>query len=103
MIDIVAGLWYNELNDHLKGCVNEYFGITSNDEAHLKIVEGTLKTVPDMCIIPLQDYLGLLDSEGRMNIPSTLGCNWRWRCLRTDYNASLAKYIKKITKESNRL
>jgi hypothetical protein len=43
------------------------------------------------------------DREGRMNIPSTLGCNWRYRCTRNDYNATLAKYIRKITKESNRL
>ena len=95
--------WYNELNDHLTWCVNEYFGITPQDKPHLKIVEGTMKTTPFMCIIPLQDYLGLLDSEGRMNIPSTLGVNWRYRCLRSDFNASLAKYIKKITKDSNRL
>ncbi|MBQ5362543.1 MAG: 4-alpha-glucanotransferase, partial [Clostridia bacterium] len=31
-----------------------------------------------LCIIPLQDYLGLGD-EARINTPSTLGGNWRWR------------------------
>ena len=95
--------WYDELNPHLTWCVNEYFHITDRNEAHLKIVEGTLHTPPHTAIIPLQDYLGLTDSQGRMNIPSTLGCNWRYRCTRNDYNATLAKYIRKITKESNRL
>ena len=32
----------------------------------------------DTCIVPLQDYLGL-GEEARMNFPSTLGNNWKWR------------------------
>lgn len=95
--------WYDELNDHLKWCANQYFGINYGDQPHLKIIEGTFKTAPIMAIIPLQDYLGLKDYEGRMNIPSTLGCNWRWRCSRGDFRAPLAKYMYQITKETNRL
>jgi 4-alpha-glucanotransferase len=95
--------WYYDSNDHLKWCIREYFKFSDESKAHLSIIEGTMKTVCDTAIIPLQDYLGLVDWEGRMNIPSTLGCNWRWRALRSHYNADLAKYIKKITKESGRL
>ena len=96
--------WYNELNDHLRGKVNEYFGIEpSGKDANLRIIEGTMKTNVDTCIIPLQDYLGLTDDKGRMNIPSTLGCNWRYRALASDYSDELASYIHKITEESNRL
>ena len=96
--------WYDELNPHLRWCVNQYFGIPEDGAfANLRIIEGTMKTTPDTCIIPLQDYLGLRDSEGRMNIPSTLGTNWRWRCRLSDYNMELAEYIRKITEESNRL
>ena len=72
-------------------------------KAYLNIIEGTMKTPPLVAIIPLQDYLGLTDDKGRMNIPSTLGCNWRWRCKREDYSSELAAYIKRITIESNRL
>ena len=32
----------------------------------------------DTCIIPIQDYMGL-DNSCRMNQPSTVGKNWRWR------------------------
>ena len=32
----------------------------------------------DLCIIPMQDYL-LLDTDCRMNTPSTVGNNWEWR------------------------
>ncbi len=95
--------WYNDSNPHLKWCIEQYFGITNEEESYKKIIEGTLKTNVDLSIVPLQDYLGLYDYEGRMNIPSTLGCNWRWRCAKGAYNSNLSKYIYKITKESNRL
>ncbi|HEX9052657.1 MAG TPA: 4-alpha-glucanotransferase, partial [Anaeromyxobacter sp.] len=35
-------------------------------------------SVADTAIVPLQDVLGL-GSEARMNVPATLGRNWRWR------------------------
>lgn len=95
--------WYYDSSDHLKWCIREHFGVKEGDQVHLKIIEGTLKETPYIAIIPFQDYLGLVDWQGRMNIPSTLGCNWRWRSLRSHYNADLAKYIRKITKESGRL
>jgi len=34
--------------------------------------------VADLAVIPVQDYL-CLGNEARMNAPSTLGLNWRWR------------------------
>ena len=44
----------------------------------------------------MQDYLGL-GSEGRMNIPSTLGNNWMWR-LNNDYETKdLIDKIKRFT------
>jgi 4-alpha-glucanotransferase len=32
-----------------------------------------------MAIVPLQDVLGL-GSAARMNLPGTVGANWKWRC-----------------------
>ena len=37
-----------------------------------------LASVADLAIIPVQDYIGL-GSEARLNEPSTLGNNWKWR------------------------
>lgn len=45
-----------------------------------------LASVADTAIITMQDILGL-SSEGRMNIPSTLGGNWIWRAEKTDLEA----------------
>ena len=42
------------------------------------IVELTLSSRARLAIVQAQDVLGL-GSEARMNTPSTVGVNWRWR------------------------
>ena len=37
-----------------------------------------MASVADLAVIPIQDYLGL-GGEARINKPSTLGYNWKWR------------------------
>ena len=40
------------------------------------------------------DYLGL-DNSARINFPSTLGTNWRWRLIKSDLTKALADSIRK--------
>ena len=42
------------------------------------LVSKALDSKAKLAIIPLQDYL-LLGSEARVNVPGTVGENWRWR------------------------
>ncbi len=42
----------------------------------------------------MQDLLGL-GSEARMNIPSTLGCNWCWRALPGAFDEALAARVRR--------
>lgn len=59
---------------------------------------GTMKVVwgcvGDMAIVPMQDILGI-GSEGRMNTPSTLGMNWKWRAVDGQITSALAKKVCK--------
>ena len=55
-----------------------------------------MASVADLAIIPMQDYLGL-GSEARMNIPSTLGDNWKWKLLKGEITDQLLNEINKIT------
>ena len=55
----------------------------------------------NLCVIPLQDYLGL-GNEARINKPSTLGCNWKWRLKEGQVTDELLKEIKKLTIRSFR-
>ena len=54
-----------------------------------------LASVSDMAIIPLADWLHL-DSEARINTPSTQGANWQWR-LGSPMPGSLAAHIAQLT------
>ena len=47
-------------------------------------------------IVPLQDYLGLTDNEGRMNIPSTPLGNWTYMSRKEDFSKGLLDFIKSI-------
>ena len=51
----------------------------------------------DTCIIPVQDFLGL-GSEARINMPSTLGDNWKWRMTKGAFSEELKEKIRRMTK-----
>ena len=62
-----------------KAMVDKICNIKFTDRPSLKIIEYCMKNNAKYCIIPIQDYLGLSDSDGRMNVPSTCGTsNWSW-------------------------
>ena len=69
------------------------------------IVDGLIwlaqSSVANMCIIPMQDYLGL-GNEARMNEPSTLGNNWKWRLTKSQFSKKVADKIYKVTWTANR-
>jgi 4-alpha-glucanotransferase len=47
-------------------------------EIHWDFIRAAMESVADLCIVPLQDVLGL-GTEARMNLPATKGGNWSWR------------------------
>ena len=60
-----------------------------------------MRSIADLCIIPMQDYLGL-DNKSRMNKPSTVGDNWRWRMISDDTDDDLAEEIGRLTMMTGR-
>ena len=55
-----------------------------------------LRSAAATCIIPMQDWLGL-DNSARINQPSTVGQNWRWRLKKTQLTKKLQKEICQMT------
>ena len=51
-------------------------------------------SVADLAIMQMQDLLGL-GSEARINTPSTLGTNWKWRALPGAYDHELACRVRR--------
>ena len=54
------------------------------------------------CIIPMQDWLGL-DNGSRLNKPSTVGINWRWRASEAQLSKALQQDILANTKRYGRM
>ncbi len=73
-----------------------YLGFRDDSEIHWVMIRAVLASVADVAIIPLQDVLGL-GSEARMNLPGTLGGNWKWRYLPGALTAALAAKLRSLT------
>ena len=61
-----------------KKFAKKYLGHKKDRKLCFEIIRAALSSCADTAIIPMQDYLEL-DSSARINTPSTLGCNWKWR------------------------
>ena len=61
-----------------------------------------IASVAVLCVIPLQDVLGL-GSEARMNDPSRAGGSWRWQMSSGALTPALAERLREVTEEAGRL
>lgn len=57
------------------------------------MITTALASTAQTAVTPMQDLLGL-GSEARMNTPSTVGCNWKWRMLPGAYTDELAAKLR---------
>jgi len=67
----------------------EYLRLNKQEGYNWGMIRSAWASAADTAIIQLQDLLGL-GSEARINIPSTLGGNWVWRCGTEDFSNELA-------------
>lgn len=58
-------------------------------------------SIANTAIFQMQDILGL-DNRARMNLPSTVGTNWRWRMLPGAFTKEHCHYLKKLCRIYNR-
>jgi 4-alpha-glucanotransferase len=77
-----------------KAFAREYLG-TDGLEMNWVLVRAVLASVADTAVVPMQDVLGL-GSEARMNRPSTLGGNWRWRVRDDQLAPALAERLARM-------
>ena len=68
--------WWNAAKEPTRQRVIELIG--DNNDIVDSMIKLATKCNSELCIIPLQDILGL-DSAARMNIPGVEQGNWRWR------------------------
>lgn len=90
--------WIDDIRPEEIIKIKEYIGKDVQDHDHLvdEIIRMAQASTADMCIIPIQDYL-CLGNEARINTPSTLGNNWKWRVNASMLNDKLIENMKKYT------
>lgn len=88
--------WYASTRGAEREFVNSYLGVKRKTEAAGAAIRMLMASCAELVIIPIQDYLAQ-GSESRMNTPSTVGENWRYRVLETDITDELADKIAHIT------
>lgn len=79
-----------------------YLKLDITEGYHWGFIRGAWSSVADTAIAPMQDFLGL-GNESRMNLPSTLGINWKWRMKDHELTEQLANRIYELTKMYGRL
>jgi 4-alpha-glucanotransferase len=73
----------------------------SEENVSDQFISMAMGSVADICIIPMQDLLGL-GSEARMNNPGVSTGNWRWRALTSEFSDDLFQRLAETTVSNGR-
>ena len=90
--------WWDTISDEERSMARAYLcdAYTPEEELHRVFISLILRSRATVCVIPMQDYLGY-DDSCRMNEPSTVGHNWRWRVTKEALTETLQADILHLT------
>ena len=94
------GWWEHEATRVEKNAVKSYLG-TGKKDVVWAMIRAAETSVADTCILTVQNLLELGD-EGRMNMPSSTGDNWSWRCPEGALTPEIAERLAAITEVADR-
>lgn len=86
-----------QMSDEKKENMLNYIGKDNYDDIIWDLIRLAYSSVAKMVVIQMQDILGL-DNDARMNIPSTIGCNWKWRVDKSSLTSQTAEKLKLLSK-----
>ena len=79
----------------------EYLKVEDKADVREAMMKAALNSKAFVCILTMQDLIGL-GHEARMNTPSTVGDNWKWRATDKQITKKIAAWLKKATEEADR-
>lgn len=88
--------WYAAAIPEDRALCLDYLKITDAEGPAWGLMRGAWASVADTAIVTAQDLLEL-GGEARMNEPSTLGKNWKWRSLPGAFTPELAQRLRHET------
>lgn len=101
--ETIAG-WFKSINDEERKMAREYLCDFYTPQTRLPwvFISLVMRSRANLCVIPMQDYL-CKNNKSRMNTPSTLGINWKWRLTEGETTEELCKSIRDVTRRYGRL
>ncbi|HTO44145.1 MAG TPA: 4-alpha-glucanotransferase [Burkholderiales bacterium] len=98
--DTLLGWWQSSATEQERCHASAYLG-HDPEGMNWAFIRGAQASVADLCVVPLQDVLGL-GSEARMNVPSRPDGNWTWRFEHGALRPELASRLATIAEVSDR-
>ena len=89
--------WFHAADPADVAFAAKYLGLNEKEGPCWGMIRGGMGSVAALFVAQMQDYLEL-GAECRMNIPGTVGNNWRWRLLPGEYTDELAGKIAAYTR-----
>lgn len=93
--EVVNG-WYDNLTPEQQTYADAYMHRDGDEPITQAMLRTLYASVADTAISCMQDILDL-PAESRMNVPNTVGQNWKWRMKKEDLTAEKKAYLKTIT------
>lgn len=94
--------WIENASKESVAYAKEYLRLSKEEGYNWGMMRGAWASAADLAIMQLQDVLGL-GNEARINVPSTLGENWKWRVSPKACTEELAQKLYHIMEVYQRL
>ena len=94
--------WFDSASEDAVAYAKEYMALTKEEGFVWGVIRTAMASVSDLCVVPMQDFLGM-GEEGRMNFPGTMSdANWTWRATEDLFTDELEQRIGKMVRLYNR-
>lgn len=96
--------WIEEIGEGDRGFVRRYINSMNSDYGAFvwDFIREAYRSVADLCIVPLQDYL-VMGREARVNAPGTAEGNWQFRLRPNFLSKELASSIRGLAEVYGRI
>ena len=96
--------WVEEINEGERDFTRRYINSMNTDYNGLvwDLIREAYRSVADLCIVPLQDYL-CFGKEARINTPGAPDGNWQWRLRPNFLSDDLARSIHGLAEVYSRI
>ncbi|MCR5789009.1 MAG: 4-alpha-glucanotransferase [Lachnospiraceae bacterium] len=96
--------WIEEITDGERDFTRRYINSRNTDYGQFvwDFIREAYRSVADLCVIPLQDYL-CKGKEARINSPGTSEGNWQWRLKPNFLSKELSMSIREMTETYSRI